>query len=130
MAVQAQPHIFNTVSQNNVFGLCDKGKYKYKEIVKTFDFTRKEISKAARVSIDSVRYEENRIPDKVKDFLEQIVWLLNVTHEHLKDKDKVIQWFNSPNPVCGGYSPRDMICMGQYKKLVKIVASYIEGDTP
>ena len=130
MAVQAQPHIFNTVPKNDVFGFYNKGKYKYREIVNTMDFSRKEISRAARVSIDSVRYEENRIPDKVKDLLTNMIWLLHVTHEHLRDKNKVIQWLNSPNPICGGASPKDMICMGQYKKLVKIVASYVEGDIP
>ena len=130
MATQVQPHIFNTVPKNNVFGFYNKGKLQYKEIANTLDFNRKEISKAARVAVSSVRYEESKIPEKMKDFLTAMVWLLHVTHEHLKNEDKVIQWIKSPNPICGGFSPKDMICMGQYKKLIKIVSSYVEGNTP
>ena len=130
MAFSAQPHIFNTVPKHDVFGFYDRGKIKYKEVADTLDFNRKEISKAARVAVSSVRYEENKIPDKMKDFFTAMAWLFCVTYEHLKDKDKVLLWLKSPNPVCGGFSPKDMICMGQYKKLTKIVSSYIEGDIP
>ena len=130
MAVQAQTGIFDTVSKRDVFGFYNKGQIQYREIAKTLDLKRKEISRAARVATNSVRYEEDRIPDNVKDLLTSMEWLLNVTYRHFKDKNKVIQWFNSPNPICGGASPKDMICMGQYKKLVKIVNSYVEGDIP
>ena len=130
MAVQAQPNIFNTVPTHDVFGFYNKGKIQYKEIAKTLDLKRKEVSKAARVAVKSVHYEEDKIPDEVKDFLMNMVWLLHVTHKHLKDRNKVIQWINSPNVICGGVSPKDMMCIGQYKKLVKIVDSYVEGDIP
>ena len=130
MAVSVQPHIFNTVPKQDVFGLYGKSKIKYKKVADTLDFSRKEISKATRVAVSSVRYEENKIPDKMKDFFTNMAWLLCVTYEHLKDKNKVMLWLKSPNPICGGFSPKDMICMGQYKKLVKIVSSYVEGDIP
>lgn len=131
MTTQVQSHIFNTVPKHDVFGFYDKGnKLKYKEVADILDFSRQEIAKAARIAVNSVRYEENKIPDKMKDFFTHMVWLLHVTHEHLKDKQKVIQWIESPNPICGGFAPKDMICMGQYKKLVRIVSSYVEGNTP
>lgn len=130
MAASVQPHIFNTVPKNDVFGFYDKGRINYKKIAYTLDFSRKEISKATRVAISSVRYEENKIPDKMKEFLTIMAWLLEVTYKHFKNKDKVILWLKSPNPICGGFSPKDMICMGQYKKLIKIVSSYVEGDIP
>ena len=69
MATQFQPHIFNTVPKKDVFGFYDQGKLQYKEVANTLKFNRKEISKAARVAVSSVRYEENKIPDKMKDFL-------------------------------------------------------------
>lgn len=130
MNTQAQAHIFNTVPNKDVFGFYDKGKIKYKRVADTLNFNRKEISKATRVAISSVRYEKNKIPDNMIEFLTAMTWLLNTTYEHLKNKDKVILWLNTPNPICGGFSPKDMICMGQYKKLIKIVSSYITGDTP
>lgn len=130
MAVQTQPHIFNTVPKHDVFGFYNRGKLKYKKVADTLDFSRKEIAKASRVAVSSVRYEENKIPDKMKDFLKNMAWLLHITHKYLKDKQKVILWIESPNPICGGFSPKDMICMGQYKKLVRIVSSYVEGNNP
>lgn len=131
MSAQVQPHIFNTVSKKDAFGFYNnKGKIQYKVVADTLDFNRKEISKAARVAISSVRYEESKIPDKMTEFLTAMTWLLNTTHEHLKDKGKVMLWLKTPNPICGGFSPKDMICLGQYKKLIKIVSSYVKGDTP
>ncbi|MBC6415358.1 MAG: hypothetical protein GDA46_03090 [Bdellovibrionales bacterium] len=131
MTVQSQAHIFNTVPKKDVFGFYNhKGKIQYKKVANLLNFNRKEISKAVRISISSVRYEENKIPNKMKEFSTAMIWLIHVTYEHLKDENKMIQWIDSPNPICGGFSPKDMICMGQYKKLVKIVSSYIEGNTP
>ena len=99
MAVSVQPHIFNTVPKHDVFGFYNKGRIKYKEVADTLDFSRREISKAARVAISTVRYEESKIPDKMKEFFTVMAWLLYVTHKHLKDKDKVILWLKTPNPV-------------------------------
>ena len=130
MADRTQPPVFNTVPKNDVFGLYDKGKIQYKAVVDTLRFNRKQLSRASCVAVSSVRYEPSRIPEKLKSFLTNMAWLLNITHEYLKDKDKVILWVESPNPICGGFSPKDMICMGQYKKLVRIVSSYLEGNIP
>ena len=130
MTTQIQPHIFNTVPKHDVFGFYNKGKIQYKEVANTLNFNRKEISKAARIAVNSVRYEENKIPSRMEEFLKAMVWLLCVTYEHLKDENKVIQWIESPNPICGGLSPKDMIRIGQYKKLNRIVSSYVEGNIP
>ena len=130
MPASVQTGIFNTVPKHDVFGFYHNGKLKYKDVASAINFNRQEISQAARVAVSSVRYEENKIPDKMKDFLQSITWLLNVSYESLKDKEKVVQWFNLPNPACGGFSPKDMICMGQYKKLMRIVSSYMEGQVP
>ena len=130
MAVQTQPPIFSTVPRHDVFGFYNKGGIKCREVAGALNFNRKEISKAAHVAVGSVSYEENKMPDKMKEFFISVAWLLDVAHEQLKDKDKALLWLKSPNPICGGFSPKDMICMGQYKKLVRIVSSYIEGDIP
>ena len=130
MAVQTQPPIFNTVPKNDVFGFYNKGKTQYKEVANILKLNRKEISRASRIAVSSVRYENNKIPEKLKNFLTSMAWLLNTTHEYLKDEHKVMQWIESPNPICGGFSPKDMICVGQYKKLVRIVSSYLEGNIP
>ena len=124
------PPIFNTVPKNDVFGLYEKDQIKYKAVADTMNFNRQEISKATRVATNSIKYEENKIPDQVKVFFIAMTWLLYTTHEHLKDGNKVIQWLDSPNPSCGGFSPKDMIRMGQYKKLVRMVSSYAEGKIP
>ena len=89
MATQIQPHIFDTVPKNDVFGFYDKGKLQYKEIANILNFNRKEISKAVRISVNSVRYEENKIPDKMKDFLIRMVWLtslMNIIITVMKEK--------------------------------------------
>ena len=130
MADRTQPPVFNTVPKNDVFGLYDKGKIQYKVVADTLRFNRKQLSRASRVAVSSVRYEPNKMPERLKSFLTNMAWLLNITHEYLKDKDKVILWVESPNPICGGFSPKDMICMGQYKKLLRIVSSYLEGNIP
>ena len=126
------PPIFNTVPKNDIFGLYNKNKghLKYQAVANTINFNRQEVSKATRININAVKYKEDEIPDKIKEFFISITWLLHTTHTYLKDKDKVIKWLDSPNPACGGYSPKDMIRMGQYKKLVRIVSCYAEGKIP
>ena len=126
------PSIFNTVPKNDIFGLYNKNKghLKYKAVADTIKFNRQEVSKATHTNISAVKYQENEIPDTIKEFFINITWLLHTTHEYLKDKDKVIQWLDSPNPTCGGFSPKDMLLMGQYKKLVRIVSCYAEGKIP
>ena len=122
--------IFDTVPRRDVWGIYKHGKIQYKAVVDKLKLSRKEISQSARVAVSSVRYEENKISKKMKQFIADLIWLLNTTYKYFEDEQKVIQWMNSPNPICGGYSPRELICLGRHKKLVKIVASYVEGDVP
>ena len=124
------PPIFNTVPKNDVFGVYDKGRIRYKAVATAINFNRQEISKATRINISAVKYKESEIPAKIKEFFMAMTWLLYTTHAHLQNKDKVLQWLDSPNPSCGGFSPKDMIRMGQYKKLVNIVSCYAEGKIP
>ena len=131
MALNVQPHIFNTVPKHDVFGFYnDRGAIQYSAVADTLKFNKKDVSKAVRVDIKLVRYEKSSIPEEIKTFFASIAWLLQVSHQHLQDKDKVIKWLNAPNPVCGGFSPKAMIHMGQYQKLLKIVSSYAEGNIP
>ena len=131
MGTVSQRHIFNTAPKHDVFGLYNtKRAINYKQVVRTFNFTKKEVSKATRTQVHSVSYENNKIPEEIKEFLSNMIWLLQTTYEHLQDKNKVIQWLDSPNPICGGYSPKEMIRLGQYKKLINIVSSYAEGEVP
>ena len=130
MGNHIQPQIFNTVAKKNIFNLYNNNKIDYQAVADKMNFNRQEVAKAVRIDLSSVKYEETKIPDEMKVFFQAMILLLNTTHQYLQDENKVIQWLDAPNTSCGGYSPKDMIRMGQYKKLVNIVSSYAEGKVP
>ena len=47
-----------------------------------------------------------------------------------KDERKTRAWLRTPNPMLGGVSPRDMVRMGRYDRLLRFVKQAIEEGRP
>ena len=99
-------------------------------VAKFLEFDRKDISKAVGVPESNVRYDE-RMPAILRERMRQWATLLNLVAGYFKaDEVKTIQWFTTPNPFLGGISPRDMIKLGRYNKLLKFVVNAMEENIP
>jgi uncharacterized protein (DUF2384 family) len=63
-----------------------------------------------------------RIPPDLRDRLEQIANICTLVAEYFdSDSERTALWFRTPNPMLGDVSPRDMIRLGRYKRLLKFV---------
>jgi len=93
----------------------------YSRVTDFLDFDTNALSKLSGVSMRSVRLD-NRIPRDLKERLEQIANICNLVAEYFNgDNAKTALWFKTINPMLGEITPRDMIRLGRYKKLLKFV---------
>ena len=93
----------------------------YQTIANFLGFNKKDLSKIGGISEASVRLD-NRVPKSLKERLDQIGNICSLVAEYFEgDPERTALWFNSPNPMLGNISPRDMIRYGRYKKLVSFI---------
>ena len=115
------PELFESIAQQDYLRLYEGKKPQYNRIANLLDLKQDEISDATGVPKTSVRYD-TKMPQQLKERLVEWATLLNLVAGHFKgDRDKTIQWLMTPNPLLGFISPRDMIKLGRYKKLLKFV---------
>jgi len=95
----------------------------YSSISEFLDLSRDDISKIAGVAKNSVRFDE-RMPSAVKEQLDRIYVILQLVADSFEgDSKRTALWFTSPNPMLGYTTPRDMIKLGRYKKLMQFIIS-------
>lgn len=126
------PQLFDNIpSQDPLHFMGSKGKVDYKKVPEFFNFSKPEVSKIAGISQNSVRYESQRIPPKLKHLLVEMGMLVNFVALNFfaADLTKTEAWFHSKNPLLGYVSPRDTILFGQYEKLAQLVAE-AKNDNP
>lgn len=51
-----------------------------------------------------------------------------IVFNYFGDEDKVRRWFETGNPLLGGYSPATMLSLGRGQKLLKCVCDWTEGN--
>lgn len=102
---------------------ADHGILDFNRVTNFLDFDKNALSKIGGVSKDSVRLD-NRIPKALKKRLEQIANICNLVAEYFEgDAEKTALWFRTTNPMLGNVSPRDMIRLGRYKRLLKFIVN-------
>src|SRR5258706_9776989 len=112
--------IFNTIPKEDRFHFFDGTNPNYDKIKEVLDFSKSDISKASHVPVDSVRYDE-KMPQELRERMMEWAIGLALVAGHFNDLDKTILWFRVPNPLLGGISPKDMIKVGRFKKLLKFI---------
>ena len=115
--------LFQTVSDKDYFSLFNGDQTNYEGVIKRLDLKRDDVARATGVPSASVRYD-GKIPKDVSQRITEWAILLNLVAQHFEgDINKTSLWFTSLNPLLGNFSPRDMIRMGRYKKLIKFVVN-------
>jgi uncharacterized protein (DUF2384 family) len=105
----------------DVLGLRQKGRTDYKRVVDLVKLSKEDLSKIAKVSKASVRYDHS-IPLPVAERLHELANIANLVGEFFNgDAHKVALWFELPNPMLGNISPRNMIRAGRYSRLLNFV---------
>ena len=117
----AIPELFENVASKDYLGFKGKdNKTDYAKVADFMDFGNSDLSKIAGVSKSSVRFDD-KMPKELRDRIDEIANICLWVAEYFKDTHKTTLWFKAVNPHLGGISPRDMIRLGRYKKLMQFV---------
>jgi uncharacterized protein (DUF2384 family) len=126
----AQPStdVFSTVANKDYLSFFPNGKPQYKKIVDFLELKKAEVAKATNLQETVIRYDE-RMPQDLQDRLVQIASVCELVAEYFKgDITKTVLWFKTSNPMLGNMSPRDMIRLGLYKKVLKFILAAKSGN--
>ncbi len=115
-----QPELFSSVS-NDYLNLFPDGKVDGQKVVKFLNYKKQDVSVATNIPVSSIRYETNRIPSELEERLQEWATTINLVEGFFKNSQKTMLWFSTPNPLLGSMSPRDMIRVGRFKKLLNFV---------
>ena len=119
--------LYGTIPQSNHLGLFADAMPNYKGILSFLDFTKEDLSKATGVPRSSIR-DGDRMPKELQDRLLEIATVCELVAEYFKgDIEKSTLWFKMPNPSLGDVSPRDMIRLGRFHKLLKFIYDARKG---
>lgn len=113
--------LFNTVEKTDYLGFSHNHKLDYKKVAEFLDFDRRDLSRMTSLKVASVRFDR-KIPLPLARRLEEIANVANIVARIFEgDGGKSALWFRTQNPLLGDMSPRDMLRMGRYKRLVKFI---------
>lgn len=118
--------LFASVPKSDILNLFyTNGEPDAGRITDILDYKRKDVSVATDIPLDRVRLEPRRIPRELMERVREWGTAINLVGNHFKDEKKTILWFQTPNPMLGDISPRDMIRAGRFRKLLKFIQTAI-----
>jgi hypothetical protein len=123
-----RPSIVSHIANEDLLNLYREGRPDYKRIADLVKLTKADLGKISQVAKSSVRFDAN-IPEPVAERLREIANIANLVAQFFAgDVQKVGLWFEIANPMLGNVSPRDMIRIGRYKRLLNFVVSAREAE--
>jgi len=123
-----RPPIVNHIAREDLLNLYRDGRPDYKRIAELTKLSKTDLGKISQVAKSSVRFDAH-IPEPVAERLREIANIANLVAEFFSgDAQKVALWFEIANPMLGNISPRTMIRLGKYKRLLSFVLQAREDD--
>jgi hypothetical protein len=124
----SQPSLFRT-SPNDYLNLFDQNAFvDGQKVVELLKYKKEDVSVATSIPLSSIRYEEKRMPEELRERLTQWAAALNLVAGFFHDEKKTMVWFFMPNPLLGGMTPRDMIRVGRFKKLLNFIQAALDEN--
>lgn len=115
------PVLFDSIPDQDYLKFKEGKQLQYNRIASFLDLKQEDVSHATGVPKNTIRYDA-RMPQQLKERMNEWATLLNLVAGYFNgDREKTILWFSTPNPLLGYISPRDMIKVGRYKKLLKFI---------
>jgi len=122
-------NLFSTVAPNDGLKFFHGNVVDIERVREITGLDNNDLAKIAGVPKGSVR-NDSKAPKQVREHLENIANICNLVFEFFNDNVKTKVWLQTPNPMLGNMSPRDMIRFGRFAKLQRFVANAIaEGRT-
>ncbi|OFZ79448.1 MAG: hypothetical protein A2583_03115 [Bdellovibrionales bacterium RIFOXYD1_FULL_53_11] len=120
--------LFGNIAAEDRMHLFLNGEPDGKKIVNILDYRKEDVSVAANIPMQSVRYDQ-KMPTELRDRIIEWAVAINLVSGYFKDDHKTMLWFKMVNPLLGDISPRDMIRVGRFKKLYKFIQTALGENT-
>lgn len=120
-----QEKLFGVVSQTDRLKFWEGSALNYQKVRDFAGLDTKDVARVTGIARASIRYDE-RAPRDVREHLENVANICNLVWAFFQDDVKTKLWLQTPNPMLGDVSPRDMIRFGRYKKLLRYVTQALE----
>lgn len=125
--MSAQAALFSSVSKKD-FGQFFKGSdVDAERVVKLLKYKKEDVSVATNVPVTSVRYD-SKMPAELRERMFEWATAINLVAEHFNNIDKAMLWFQVTNPLLGNMSPKDMIRVGRFKRLLKFIMTALSEN--
>jgi hypothetical protein len=125
---RAKSSIVDHIARNDLLHLYPDGRPDYKRVADLVKLNKADLGKLSGVAKSSVRFDSH-IPEPVAERLREIANIANLVAEFFNgDPQKVGLWFEIANPLLGNVSPRNMIRIGRYKRLLSFVLDAREAE--
>lgn len=112
----------------DLLNLFRDGSPDYRRIAELTKLSKTDLGKISQVAKSSVRFDTH-IPEPVAERLREIANIANLVAEFFAgDAQKTALWFEIANPMLGNISPRTMIRLGKYKRLLSFVLQAREDE--
>jgi uncharacterized protein (DUF2384 family) len=115
------PGLFDSIPKHDYLNLYQGKQLRFNRITDLLNLKQDEVSNATGVPRGTIRYDQ-KMSQQLKERLNDLATLLNLVAGYFNgDQEKTLHWFATPNPMLGYISPRDMIVVGRFNKLLKFV---------
>ena len=122
------PKLFRNVPTTDALQLFDDaGRLDVRKVIGLLNYKKEDVAVASDVPLASVRYDKN-MPDALAERAREWATALNLVANFFKDQNKTVLWFQLPNPLLGNMSPRDMIRVGRFAKLLKFIQTALDEN--
>jgi antitoxin Xre/MbcA/ParS-like protein len=121
----ANPNLFKTVSNQDSLQFWQGNALNYQKVRDFTGFDVRDIARMTGAAKSSVRFD-SKAPKEVREHLENIANICNLVFQFFQDDVKTKLWLQTPNPMLGNVSPRDMLRFGRYAKLLRFINQAIE----
>lgn len=113
---------------DDYFNLFNQGVVDGKKVAQLLGYKREDIATAANIPFSSVRYDTKKMPLELKERFKEWAIALNLVYSFFNDHEKTILWFSIPNPHLGGISPKNMIRIGRFRKLLHFIQTALDEN--
>ena len=117
--------LFKTVSRSDSLHFWQGNLLNYQRVRDFTGIDARDLSRLTGLAKSSVRYDD-KAPKEVREHLENIANICNLVFQFFQDDVKTKLWLQTPNPMLGNVSPRDMLRFGRYAKLLRFVTQAME----
>lgn len=117
--------LFKTVYGRDSLKFWQGNALNYQKVRDFVGLDTKDVSRLTGVAKSSVRYDA-KAPKEVREHLENVANICNLVFGFFNSDVKTKLWLQTPNPMLGNASPRDMIRFGRYQKLLRFVTQALE----